>query len=70
MQAAWNTRRRHPSLGRDITLILVLKLVALMLLWVLFFRTPSVPHPDARTTAAHLLNAHSGVSALQGIAHD
>ena len=69
MQTAWNPRTRRPSLGREITLALVLKLAALMLLWALFFRTPPVSHPDARTTAAHRLSGHTGNSTVQGTAH-
>jgi hypothetical protein len=50
----WN---RLGPLGRDITLVLLVKAILLFLLWWAFFRDPAVPHAamDPQLAAQHLL---------------
>ena len=43
---------RHLSLGHELALIVILKVIALMLIWYLFF---SPAHRPTTDTAAHLL---------------
>ncbi len=40
--AAWWASR--PRLARDITLVLIVKIIVLSLLWYAFFRHPQAPH--------------------------
>jgi hypothetical protein len=50
----------HRSLGHDITLALMLKLVLLSLLYVAFFRADARPAIDAGMAAQHLLSPLAG----------
>ncbi len=45
-----------PRLRRDITTVLVLKLVLLSVLYLLFFRGDQLPAIDAERAARHLLS--------------
>ena len=45
-----------PRLGRDITVVLVLKLALLSALYLMFFRGDERPAVDARLVARHLLS--------------
>ncbi len=62
---------RHGKLGREITIVLLFKGLALLLIWALFFSAPPVPRPNPDTTAAHLMGAGvSNIQASPGIHHD
>ena len=56
-QAARACWARLSPLGRDITLVLVLKVILLFLLWWAFFRDPAAPRPaiDPQLVAQRLL---------------
>jgi hypothetical protein len=45
-----------PRLGRDITVVLVLKVALLSALYLMFFRSDERPTVDARLAARHLLS--------------
>jgi hypothetical protein len=51
-EAARSCWTRLSPLGRDITLILLIKAALLFLLWGAFFRVPAAPHPDANAQLA------------------
>jgi hypothetical protein len=56
-RACWT---RLSPLGRDITLVLLVKVILLALLWWAFFREPAVPHSatDRQLVAQRLLTAN------------
>ena len=57
LRARW---KRATPFARDISLVLVLKLVLLVMLWAAFFRGPAVPHTadvKAERAAQRLLGA-------------
>lgn len=63
--------KRQGKLGREITVVLLFKGLALLLIWALFFSAPPVPDPNPNTTAAHLMGAGgSSIQPSPGIHHD
>ena len=61
---------RQGKLGHEIAAVLVFKLLALLLIWALFFSSPPVPNPDPHTTAAHLMGGGASIHVLPGVQHD